>query len=136
MLGGRIAEEVKYGHDRVTTGAGSDLEKAAELAREMVVKQGMGKGKLRNQVFHVEEGMMIERMVHEKQFSDETAKIIDDEVESLIREAADRARAVIKANMQKLEDLKDALLKKETVEAEEVISILEGAHMPKEAALY
>lgn len=136
MLGGRIAEEIKYGEDRVTTGAGSDLEKAAELAREMVVKQGMGKGKLRNQVFHVEEGMMIERMVHEKQFSDDTAKLIDDEVESLITEAANRARAVIKANMGKLEELKDALIKKETVEAEEALAIFEGAKMPKEAALY
>ncbi len=136
MLGGRIAEEVKYGEDHVTTGAGSDLQKAAELAREMVVNQGMGKGKLRNQVFHVEEGMMMERMVHEKQFSDDTAKLIDDEVESLITEAATRARQVIKANPGKLEELKDALLKKETVEAEEVLSILEGSRMPKEAALY
>jgi cell division protease FtsH len=136
MLGGRIAEEVKYGTDRVTTGAGSDLQKAAELAREMVLNQGMGKGKLRNQVFHVEEGMMLERMVHERQYSDETAKIIDDEVESLITEAAGRARAVIKANLAKLEELKDALLKKETVEAEEVIAILDGSKMPKEAALY
>lgn len=136
MLGGRIAEEVMYGNDRVTTGAGSDLQKAAELAREMVVNQGMGKGKLRNQVFHVEEGMMIERMVHEKQFSDDTAKLIDDEVESLITEAANRARLVIKANMGKLEELKTALLKKETVEAEEALEIFEGTKMPKEAALY
>ncbi len=135
MLGGRIAEEVKYGSERVTTGAGSDLQKAAELAREMVVNQGMGK-KLRNQVFHIEEGMMIERMVHERQYSDETAKVIDDEVESLISEAAERAREVIKANLTKLEKLKDALLEKETVEAEEVAKLLEGAHMPKAAALY
>lgn len=136
MLGGRIAEEVKYGDDHVTTGAGSDLQKAAELAREMVINQGMGKGKLRNQVFHVEEGMMMERMVHEKQFSDDTAKLIDDEVESLITEAANRARQVIKSNLGKLEELKDALLAKETVEAEEVLAILEGSKMPKEAALY
>lgn len=135
MLGGRIAEEVIYGPDRVTTGAGSDLQKAAELAREMVVNQGMGE-KLRNQVFHVEEGMMLERMVHEKQYSDETAKVIDDEVEALITEAATRARAVIKANMDKLNALKDALLEKETVEAEEVLDILKGSQMPKAAALY
>jgi cell division protease FtsH len=135
MLGGRIAEELIYGPDRVTTGAGSDLQKAAELAREMVVNQGMGK-KLRDQVFHVEEGMMLERMVHERQYSDETAKIIDDEVESLITEAANRARAVVKANLHKLEDLKKALLEKETVEAQEVSKLLEGSHMPKAAALY
>lgn len=135
MLGGRIAEEVKYGTDRVTTGAGSDLQKAAELAREMVINQGMGK-KLRDQVFHIEEGMMIDRMVHERQYSDETAKVIDDEVEALITEAANRARAVIKANLARLEVLKDALLEKETVEAEEVIKILNGSVLPKAAELY
>src|ERR1043165_3303903 len=98
MLGGRIAEELIYGPDRVTTGAGSDLQKAAELARDMIVNQGMGK-KLRDQVFHTDEGIMLEKLVHERQYSDETAKIIDDEVESLITEAANRARVVLKANM-------------------------------------
>jgi cell division protease FtsH len=136
MLGGRIAEEVIYGKDRVTTGAGSDLQKAAELARDMVVNQGMGSGKLRDQVFHVEEGMMIERMVHEREYSDDTAKVIDQEVESLITEAATRARGVIKANLKYIEALKDRLLDKETVDADEVHKLFEGSHLPKEAALY
>jgi cell division protease FtsH len=135
MLGGRLAEELIYGSDRVTTGAGSDLQKAAELARDMVVNQGMGK-KLRDQVFHVDEGMIMERLVHERQYSDETAKIIDDEVEGLITEAGQRAKTVLKANLNKLEELKDALLEKETVESDEVIKILKGSHMPKTAALY
>lgn len=135
MLGGRIAEEIVYGVDRVTTGAGSDLQKAAELAREMIVNQGMGKT-LRDQVFHVEEGMMMDRMMHERTYSEETAKIIDSEVEALITEAASRARSVIKANMKFLTALKDALLEKETVEAEEVAKILTGTKLPKEAALY
>jgi cell division protease FtsH len=134
MLGGRVAEELIYGIDRVTTGAGSDLQKAAELARDMIVNQGMGK-KLRDQVFQVDEGMMLERLVHERQYSDETAKVIDDEVEALITEAATRARAVLKANMDKLEDLKKALLEKETVEAKEVLTILKGSHLPKAAIL-
>lgn len=135
MLGGRIAEELIYGKDRVTTGAGSDLQKAAELAREMVISQGMGT-KLRDQVFHVESGMMFERMTHEKQYSEDTAKIIDEEIETLVTEAANRAREVIKANMKYLEDLKAELLENETVEAEEVIKILDGTHLPKTAALY
>lgn len=135
MLGGRIAEEVTYGADRVTTGAGSDLQKAAELAREMVTNQGMGK-KLRDQVFHVDEGMMLDRLTHERQFSDETAKVIDDEIEALISEAGRRAREVIKANKDKLELLKDALLEKETVEADDVLEILKGSTMPKAAMLY
>lgn len=135
MLGGRIAEEVVYGSDHVTTGAGSDLQKAAELARDMVVNQGMGK-KLRDQVFHVDDGMMLDRLVHERDYSDETAKVIDDEVEALITEAAHRARLVIRANMEKLKALKERLLEKETVEADEAKKLLEGTHMPKAAALY
>ncbi|MGZ6005354.1 MAG: ATP-dependent zinc metalloprotease FtsH, partial [Candidatus Saccharimonadales bacterium] len=134
-LGGRIAEEVIYGSDKVTTGAGSDLQQAAELARDMVVNQGMGK-KLRDQVFHVDEGMMLDRIMHERQYSDETAKVIDDEVENLITEAANRARLVIKANLSKLEDLKKRLLEKETVEAPEVKKILSGTVLPKPATLY
>jgi cell division protease FtsH len=135
MLGGRIAEEVIYGHDRVTTGAGNDLQKAAELARDMVINQGMG-SKLRDQVFHTDEGMMLDRLVHEREYSDQTAKVIDEEVENLITEAANRARAVIKVNREAMDKLKDKLLEKETIEAEEVKELLKGAHMPKAAALY
>lgn len=134
-MGGRIAEEIILGRDRITTGAGSDLQKAAELARDMVINQGMG-DKLRDQVFHVEEGMMLERMVHEREYSEDTAKLIDQEVEALISEAANRARAVIKANRDKLEELKDRLLEKETVDAEEVDEVLAGAKLPSAAALY
>jgi len=135
-LGGRIAEEIVFGRDRVTTGAGSDLQKAAEIARDMVINQGMGSGKLRDQVFHVDSGMMIDRIVHEKDYSDETAKLIDDEVEKLITEAADRAREVIKSNRKYLDDLKERLLEKETVDADEVAEVFKGAAMPKTAALY
>ena len=134
-LGGRIAEEVVLGRDRITTGAGNDLQHAAELARDMVVNQGMGQ-KLRDQVFHVEDGMMIDRIVHERDYSEDTAKVIDQEVESLITEAANRARAVIKANMHKLEELKDHLLEKETVDADEVLEVLKGSKLPSAAALY
>ncbi len=129
MLGGRIAEEVVYGRENVTTGAGNDLQKAAELARDMIINQGMG-SKLQDQVFHVDEGMMMDRMMQERHYSDETAKVIDDEVEALITEAARRAREVIKSNRPKLDELKDRLLKKETVEAEEVLEVLEGSILP------
>ena len=100
----------------------------------MIVNQGMGK-KLRDQVFHTDDGMMFEKMMHERQYSDETAKVIDDEVEALITEAGTRARTVLKANMASLEALKKVLLEKETVEAKEVIKLLAGSHMPKAALL-
>lgn len=134
-MGGRIAEEVIFGADHITTGASSDLQSAAELARDMVVNQGMGK-KLRDQVFKVDDGMMLDRLVHEREFSDDTAKTIDLEVESLITEAANRARIVIKANKDYLEKLKGRLLEKETVDAPEVDELLKGAKLPKAAALY
>lgn len=134
-LGGRVAEEVILGKDRITTGAGSDLQSAAELARDLIVNQGMGT-KLRDQVFHVDDGMMIDRLVHERDYSDDTAKVIDQEVEALITEAGSRARAVIKANLDKLEALKDLLLEKETVDADGVLEALKGAKLPPSAALY
>jgi cell division protease FtsH len=80
--------------------------------------------------------MMIDRMVHERDYSEETAKIIDQEVEGLITEAANRARAVIKANLDKLEVLKDRLLEKETVDADEVAEVLKGSKLPTAAAQY
>ena len=136
MLGGRVAEKIIYGPERVTTGAGNDLQKATDLARDMVIEQGMGR-KTRDQVFHQDEGgMMFDRMVHERPYSEATQQEIDEEVQTLIREAAKRAEIVIKHNMKPLEKLKDALVDKETIEGEEVTAILKGHVMPKEAALY
>lgn len=135
ILGGRIAEKVIYGEERVTTGAGSDLQKATDIARDMIIKQGMGSKELRDLVFHSDEGMMFDRMVHDRPYSEETAQRIDKEVAQLISEAAQRAEETIKANKKYLEALKDALIKKETVEAEEVIEIFKGAKLPKSASL-
>ncbi len=136
IMGGRIAEEIYYGKENVTTGAGgSDLQKAAEMAREMVVTMGMGSGDLRDRVFSTEDGMMFERMVHEKTYSDETAKRIDDEVARLMKEGADRARTVIKANKSYIDKLAEALLDKETIEADEVLEIFKGAKLPTSAKL-
>jgi cell division protease FtsH len=135
-LGGRIAEKIVYGSERVTTGAGSDLRHATQIARDMVIEQGMG-NKLRNQVFHEDGGgMMFDRMVRERPYSEETAKEIDADVETFIKEAEKRAEVVIMKNRKGLDDLKDALLKKETIDETEVADILKNAVLPKEAALY
>jgi len=135
-LGGRIAEKLIYGVDGITTGAGSDLRKATEIARDMVIEQGMGT-KLRDQVFHADGGgMMFDRMTHDRPYSDDTAKEIDLEVAQLIKEAATRAEAVLKANMPSLKKLADALLVEETLEETGVVKILKDAKLPKEAKLY
>lgn len=136
-LGGRIAEEIIYGADRITTGAGSDLRKATEIARDMVIEQGMG-SKLRDQVFHDDSGgsMVFDKMTHERPYSDDTAKLIDEEVAELIREAGRRAKAVITNNRASLDKLVGALLEEETLEEARVVVILKDAVLPKEAKLY
>jgi cell division protease FtsH len=135
-LGGRVAEKIVNGADGITTGAGSDLRKATEIARDMVIEQGMG-SKLRDQVFHEDNGgMMFDRMTHERPYSDDTAKEIDIEVAQFIKEAAHRAETVLKANMKSLKKLADALLIEETLEEDDVIKILKDAKLPKEAMLY
>ncbi len=134
-LGGRIAEEIIFGKNKVTTGASSDLQGAAELARDMVVNQGMG-DKLRNQVFKNDESVTMDKLIHDRDYSDSTAKIIDEEIENLINEAANRARSIIKTNLSYLEKLKDVLLEKETIDSEEVAKILSGSKLPKTVTLY
>ena len=135
-LGGRIAEKLMNGADGITTGAGSDLRKATEIARDMVIEQGMG-SKLRDQVFHEDNGgMMFDRMTHERPYSEDTAKEIDGEVAALIKEAAHRAETVLQSNMDSLKKLADALLVEETLEEESVGTILKDTVLPKEAKLY
>lgn len=135
-MGGRIAEKIVYGPDGITTGAGSDLRKATEIARDMIIEQGMGT-KLRDQVFHEDNGgMVFDKITHERPYSDATAKEIDAEVEALIKEAGKRAELVISKNRAVLDALKDALLKEETLEEEAAASLMADAVLPKEAALH
>ena len=135
-LGGRIAEEVVYGRDKITTGAGSDLRSATAVARDMIIEQGMGT-KLRDQVFHEDEGgLMMDRISREKPYSEKTAEEIDREINELIDEAARRARAVITENRKFLDSIKDALLADETLDGKKVAEIFKGTKLPDSAKLY
>ena len=135
-LGGRIAEEIIYGKDGITTGAGSDLRKATEIARDMVIEQGMGT-KLRDQVFHDDNGgMVFDKMTHDRPYGENTAEKIDGEVQNLVEEARVRARVVLMHNKASLEKLAQALLKEETLEENRVNEILKDTTLPKEAMLY
>jgi cell division protease FtsH len=135
-MGGRVAEKILYGPDGITTGAGSDLRKATEIARDMIIEQGMGT-KLRDQVFHDDNGgMVFDKMTHERPYSEDTAKVIDEEVEALIKEASRRAEVVITKNRKYLDALVDALLEDETLEEVAVNKILKNATLPKEAMLH
>jgi cell division protease FtsH len=135
-MGGRIAEEIMYGKDGITTGAGSDLRKATEIARDMVIEQGMGT-KLRDQVFHDDNGgMVFDKMTHDRPYGENTAEKIDEEVRALVEEARVRAREVLMQNKESLDKLAKALLKEETLEEDRVNEILKDALLPKEAKLY
>lgn len=135
-MGGRIAEKLIYGDDGITTGAGSDLRKATEIARDMVIEQGMG-SKLRDQVFHEDNGgMVFDKITHERPYSDATAEQIDQEVKGLIQEAARRAEEVLQANRDKLDALAKVLLEEETIEETRVNEVLDGATLPKTARLH
>jgi cell division protease FtsH len=123
LLGGRAAEEIVF--QQQTTGAGDDLEKATEMARKMVCEWGMsdkmgpltfGKG---------EEHIFLGREVaRPKDFSEETAVLIDSEIKRIVVECATRARHMIEINLEKLHALARALLERESLDGEEIARIL------------
>lgn len=132
-MGGRVAERMIFGEDGITTGASSDLQHVAELAREMVAEEGMG-AKLRDQVFNTEEVNFFGDRA--KIYSEKTSEIIDAEIEALNKEAGTRAEAVLKANRKYLDALAKELLEKETLEETEVAEILKGTTLPTAAKLH
>jgi cell division protease FtsH len=132
-MGGRVAEEVVYGRDNVTTGASNDLRQATAIAHDMITEEGMG-DKLRDRAFHNEEGgLMFDKMTRDRPYSDKTAEEIDNEINKLLSEATKRADAVIRANRKHLDALAKALLEHETLDEEEVGKILKDAKLPSDA---
>ena len=133
-MGGRIAEKLVFGPEAITTGASSDLQNVAQLSKEMVVEEGMGK-QTRNLVFpETETGYYT--ILTGKPYSEKTAELIDQEVKQLSDEAALRAEAVLKANVAVLDQLAEALLKQETLEEKDLEPILKNAKFPAAAKLH
>ena len=133
-MGGRVAEKLIFGTDAITTGASSDLKNVAELAKSMVVEEGMSEG-LRNIVFPGETTGYY-TITTSKPYSEKTAEQIDVEVRKLSDEAAVRAEAVLKANKKVLDKLAEELLTHETLEEKELEPILKEAKLPENAKLY
>ena len=133
-MGGRIAEKLVFGPEAVTTGAGSDLDNVATLAKEMIVDEGMGV-KTRNLVFP-EGDVGYYTIQAGKPYSEKTAELIDEEIKHLSEEASARAEAVLKANRKILDSLAKALLEKETLEEKELEPILKAATIPAAAKLH
>ena len=125
LLGGRTAEEL-FCND-ITTGASNDLERATKIAREMVTRYGMSE-ELGTQVFgEAQHEVFLGRDYAQKNdFSGETAKRIDDEIERIMREAHDRARQVLAARRGQMDTMARVLLERETVEGDAVTALLDG----------
>lgn len=125
-LGGRIAEEIIFGDEEVTTGASNDLQQVARVARQMVTRFGMS-DRLGPVALGRQQGNMFlgREIAAERDFSEETAAAIDDEVRNLVDQAYRRAKMVLTENRAVLDNLADMLIEKETVDAEELQRLLE-----------
>ena len=126
--GGRVAEEIFL--NQMSTGAGSDIERATELARRMVCEYGMSRlgpltfGKKEEQIFLGRE------IAQHRDFSEETARQIDLEVRRLIDEAYQSAHSIVEANKEPMHRIAAALLERETIDAAEVQMLIDGTELP------
>ena len=124
-LGGRIAEEIVFGEEEVTTGASSDLQQVARVARQMVTRFGMSDRLGPIALGRSQGGMFLGRdIMAERDFSEETAAAIDDEVRNLVEQAYRRAKLVLTENRTVLNALADMLIERETVDSEELQELL------------
>ena len=131
-MGGRVAEELIFGHDRVTSGAYGDIKQATQIARGMVTQLGMseklgpvGYGENQQEVF------LGHSVTQQKNVSEATAQLIDDEVKRIIGEGHEKARVMLTEKLDTLHELANALLDHETLTGDEVASILRGEGMPE-----
>ena len=125
LMGGRCAEEICLGE--MTTGAGNDIERATEMARKMVCEWGMSEKMGPLSYGSKEEQVFLGRdFSNQKNFSDQTAKLIDQEVKTLVMGGYKRATELLKKNRDTLENLAQALLERETLTGDEVKNIIDG----------
>ncbi|MGO1792752.1 MAG: ATP-dependent zinc metalloprotease FtsH [Oceanisphaera sp.] len=125
LYGGRLAEEIIYGFDKVTTGASNDIERATDIAQKMVTQWGLSE-KLGPLLYAEEEGevFMGGSGGKVKHLSDETAKLIDAEVKELIERNFQRAKKILLDNIDILHAMKDALMKYETIDAKQIDDLM------------
>ena len=131
-MGGRAAEEIKFGYDKVTSGASSDIAAATKLARAMVTEWGMS-DKL-GPILYVdnsEEVFLGKSVTQNKNMSEETARLIDDEIKRLVTEAHESALKILKDKKDDWEHLAQALIEYETLSGDEIKAILRGEEILK-----
>jgi len=131
-MGGRVAEELIFGHEKVTAGAASDIEQATKIARHMVTQWGMS-DKLGPMVYgeNQQEVFLGHSITQSQNISEATARLIDAEIRRIVDEGYAGAQDIISNNLDRLHDLANALLEHETLTGEEVSAVLRGDPMPK-----
>lgn len=129
LLGGRVAEEVAL--DQKTTGASNDIERATKMAHSMVCQWGMSE-KLGPLSFgdNQESVFLGKELVHNRNYGEETARTIDEEVRRIIDEAHEQARSLIKENSESLEKIAMALLDRETISGSDIDLLMKGEELP------
>lgn len=127
LFGGRIAEELIFGKDKVTTGASNDIQRSTELAHNMVTQWGLSE-KLGPMVFGEEEGEVFlgRSVTQHKSLSDETAHVIDEEIRNIVDKNYSRAEKILKENIDILHAMSDALMKYETIDKDQIASLMKG----------
>ncbi|WP_417614745.1 ATP-dependent zinc metalloprotease FtsH [Oceanisphaera sp.] len=130
LYGGRLAEEIIYGFEKVTTGASNDIERATDIAHKMVTQWGLSE-KLGPLLYAEEEGevFMGRSAAKVKHMSDETANAIDAEVRELIERNFQRAKQILMDNIDILHAMKDALMKYETIDAKQIDDLMARRHV-------
>jgi cell division protease FtsH len=131
FFGGRAAEELIFGPEKVTTGAGNDIERATSLARRMVTQFGMSDRVGAMSVGDREQEIFLGREFgHRREVSERTAEMVDDEVKRMIDEAYEKARVILNEHRELLDRMAMALLERETIDREDVDLLAAGRPLP------
>src|SRR5690554_175963 len=131
LYGGRVAEELVFGPDKVTTGASNDIERATKMARNMVTKWGLSDEMGPIAYSEDEDEVFLGRSVTQhKNVSDDTARRIDEVVRGILDKAYERTRAILTENLDKLHAMAKLLLEYETIDVPQIDAIMEGRDPP------
>jgi cell division protease FtsH len=134
LFGGRLAEEIIFGKDMVTTGASNDIERVTDIARKMVTRWGLSE-KLGPMIYSDDEGEVFlgHSVTQHKSVSYDPARLIDEEVRNIVDRNYLRSRRILEDNLDKLHMMANALIKYETLDSDQIDDIMLGRE-PREPA--